>query len=89
MNAVNDAAISSTKGINDLPALTSAAAILQTHLITEAYLMLYLYSPEQQDHYHHLLQEALPDWSIACWPQEVNAEAVTHVVVTVHQPRLD
>ena len=42
--------------------------------------MLYLYSPEQQDHYHHLLQEALPDWSIACWPQEVNAEAVTHVV---------
>lgn len=42
--------------------------------------MLYLYSPEQQDHYHHLLQEALPDWSIACWPQEINAEAVTHVV---------
>lgn len=42
--------------------------------------MLYLYSPEQQDHYHRLLQEALPDWSIACWPQEINAEAVTHVV---------
>jgi glyoxylate/hydroxypyruvate reductase len=41
--------------------------------------MLYLYSPEQQDHYHQLLQEALPDWSIACWPQEINAEAVTHV----------
>jgi glyoxylate/hydroxypyruvate reductase A len=42
--------------------------------------MLYLYSPEQQDHYHQLLQEALPDWSIACWPQEINAEAVTHIV---------
>ncbi len=42
--------------------------------------MLYLYSPEQQDHYHRLLQEALPDWSVASWPQEVNTEAVTHVV---------
>lgn len=42
--------------------------------------MLYLYSPDQQDLYYQLLQAALPDWTIACWPQEVNAEAVTHVV---------
>ena len=42
--------------------------------------MLYLYSPEQQDHYHHLLQEALPDWSIASLAARRNAEAVTHVV---------
>jgi glyoxylate/hydroxypyruvate reductase A len=42
--------------------------------------MLYLYSPDQQDLYYQLLQQALPDWSIACWPQEVNCDAVTHVV---------
>ncbi len=41
--------------------------------------MLYLYSPDQQDLYFCLLEEALPDWTIACWPQEVDAEAVTHV----------
>ncbi len=42
--------------------------------------MLYLYSPDQQELYHQLLKNALPDWKITCWPQEVNAEAVTHVV---------
>jgi glyoxylate/hydroxypyruvate reductase A len=42
--------------------------------------MLYLYSPDQQSHYFDLLTAALPDCSIACWPQDMNAEAVTHVV---------
>lgn len=43
--------------------------------------MLYLYSPEQQDLYCHLLQQALPDQAIACWPDEVDAAAVTHAAV--------
>lgn len=42
--------------------------------------MLYLYSPDQPAHYLQLLQTALPDWTIACWPQTVDAESVTHVV---------
>ena len=41
--------------------------------------MLYLYSSDQQDLYRRLLQDALPEWAIACWPQEVDAQAVTHV----------
>lgn len=41
--------------------------------------MLYLYSPDQQDLYLRLLKDALPDWDVACWPQEVEAETVTHV----------
>lgn len=43
--------------------------------------MLYLYSQDQQDLYCRLFKEALPDWTIASWPQEVEAEAVTHVAV--------
>ncbi|SFO04167.1 glyoxylate/hydroxypyruvate reductase A [Formivibrio citricus] len=43
--------------------------------------MLYLYSPDQQELYFRLLQEALPDREIACWPQEVDPEAVTHAAV--------
>lgn len=43
--------------------------------------MLYLYSPDQQDLYFQLLKSALPDWPIACWPQEVGAAAVTHAAV--------
>lgn len=43
--------------------------------------MLYLYSPDQQDLYFHLLKEALPAWQIACWPQEVDNRAVTHAAV--------
>lgn len=41
--------------------------------------MLYLYLPDQQAHYTRLFKEALPDWHIAVWPDEVNAEAVTHI----------
>lgn len=41
--------------------------------------MLYLYSPDQPDLYHRLLQDALPGTAIACWPDEVDDEAVTHV----------
>lgn len=43
--------------------------------------MLYLYSPDQQDLYFRLLKNALPDWRIACWPEEENHEAVTHAAV--------
>ena len=41
--------------------------------------MLYLYSPDQQSLYFQLLREALPDWQIAYWPQEVDDTTVTHV----------
>jgi len=41
--------------------------------------MLYLYSPDQPDLYLRLFKDALPDLSIACWPAEVDASAVTHV----------
>jgi len=41
--------------------------------------MLYLYSPDQQDHYLRLLKDALPDWTIACWPDDVDTQAVTHI----------
>lgn len=43
--------------------------------------MLYLYSPDQQELYFRLLKAALPDWNIACWPQAVDAAAVTHAAV--------
>jgi glyoxylate/hydroxypyruvate reductase A len=43
--------------------------------------MLYLYSPDQQQHYFHLLKQALPHWNIACWPDEPDPAAVTHVAV--------
>jgi len=41
--------------------------------------MLYLYSPDQQDLYLRLLKDALPEWTIACGPDDVDAQAVTHV----------
>lgn len=41
--------------------------------------MLYLYSPDQPELYQRLLKDALPEWDVACWPDEVDAEAVTHV----------
>ena len=41
--------------------------------------MLYLYSPDQPELYQRLLKDALPEWEIACWPEDVDAEAVTHV----------
>ena len=43
--------------------------------------MLYLYTPDQPERYLRLLQEALPDEAIACWPQEVDAATVTHAAV--------
>ena len=43
--------------------------------------MLYVYTPDQPERYVRLLQEALPDEAIACWPQEVDATAVTHAAV--------
>jgi len=43
--------------------------------------MLYLYTPDQPELYFRLLQEALPEADIACWPQEVDASAVTHAAV--------
>ncbi len=43
--------------------------------------MLYLYSPDQPDVYLRLLRQALPDWTVACWPDPVDAGAVTHVAV--------
>ncbi len=43
--------------------------------------MLYLYSPDQQDLYFRLFRDALPDLDIACWPQDVDAEAVTHAAI--------
>lgn len=41
--------------------------------------MLYLYSPDQPELYQRLLKDALPEWDVACWPDEVDVEAVTHV----------
>ncbi|MBS1230912.1 MAG: D-isomer specific 2-hydroxyacid dehydrogenase NAD-binding [Proteobacteria bacterium] len=41
--------------------------------------MLYLYSPDQPALYLRLFKDALPDWNVACWPDEVDADAVTHV----------
>lgn len=38
-----------------------------------------LYSPDQPELYQRLLKDALPEWDIACWPDEVDVEAVTHV----------
>ena len=43
--------------------------------------MLYLYTPDQPELYLRLLQEALPQEAIACWPQEVDANAITHAAV--------
>ena len=41
--------------------------------------MLYLYSPDQPELYLRLFKDALPDWNVACWPEGVDAESVTHV----------
>jgi glyoxylate/hydroxypyruvate reductase len=41
--------------------------------------MLYLYSPDQPELYQRLFKGALPEWDVACWPDEVEVEAVTHV----------
>lgn len=43
--------------------------------------MLYLYTPDQADRYQRLLQAALPNETVVCWPQEVDADAVTHAAV--------
>ena len=43
--------------------------------------MLYLYTQDQAERYQQLLREALPEIDIACWPQEVDAKAVTHAAV--------
>ena len=43
--------------------------------------MLYLYTLDQPERYARLLREALPGETIACWPQEVDAAAVTHAAV--------
>jgi len=43
--------------------------------------MLYLYTLDQPERYLRLLQDALPGEIIACWPQEVDAAAVTHAAV--------
>lgn len=43
--------------------------------------MLYLYTSDQSELYLRLLQEALPGETIACWPQEVDAAAVTYAAV--------
>jgi glyoxylate/hydroxypyruvate reductase A len=40
---------------------------------------LYLYTPDEPERYLRLLREALPGWDVACWPQEVDAGAVTHI----------
>ena len=41
--------------------------------------MLYLYSPDQPELYQRLLKDALPEWNVACWPEDVDVEEVTHV----------
>ena len=43
--------------------------------------MLYLYTLDQPERYLHLLRQALSDEAVACWPQEVDAAAVTHAAV--------
>ena len=43
--------------------------------------MLYLYTQDQPERYRQLLCEALPEIDIACWPQEVDTNAVTHAAV--------
>jgi len=43
--------------------------------------MLYLYTPDQADRYQRLLQAALPNETVVCWPQEVDANSVTHAAV--------
>ncbi len=43
--------------------------------------MLYLYTPDQPELYLRLLQDALPGETVACWPQDVDAAAVTHAAV--------
>lgn len=43
--------------------------------------MLYLYTLDQPERYLGLLQDALPEETIACWPQEVDAATVTHAAV--------
>jgi glyoxylate/hydroxypyruvate reductase A len=40
---------------------------------------LYLYTPNEAERYLRLLREALPEWDVACWPQNADADAVTHV----------
>ena len=41
--------------------------------------MLYLYCPDQAGFYVQMLRERLPGWRIACWPEAVAADEVTHV----------
>lgn len=48
--------------------------------------MLYLYTPDQQDLYLQLLQQSLPDWQIAAWPEVVDETRVTHTAVWAPPP---
>lgn len=43
--------------------------------------MLYLYSQDQPERYQQLLQQALPEIDVVCWPQAVAPEAVTYAAV--------
>lgn len=43
--------------------------------------MLYLYTPDQPERYLRLLRNALPEESVAGWPQDVDAASVTHAAV--------
>lgn len=43
--------------------------------------MLYLYTLDQADRYQRLLQDALPNETVLCWPQIGDPAAVTHAAV--------
>lgn len=59
--------------------MAKAPELMFTQHIMPGRNMLYLYSPDQPELYQRLLKDALPEWDVACWPDEVDAEAVTHV----------
>ena len=43
--------------------------------------MIYLYSAQDGERYQHLLQQALPQQQVCCWPQPVEAAQVSYGVV--------
>ncbi|MBA4708970.1 2-hydroxyacid dehydrogenase [Aquitalea aquatica] len=43
--------------------------------------MIYLYSAQDSEQYRQLLQQALPQQQVCCWPQPVDAEQVRYAVV--------
>ncbi|WP_199052040.1 glyoxylate/hydroxypyruvate reductase A [Aquitalea sp. ASV15] len=43
--------------------------------------MIYLYSAQDGEHYRQLLQQALPQQPVCCWPQPVEAAQVQYAVV--------